>query len=85
MMEEICGRGFSKQAVSQACSELDEALERFRNRPIEGAHPFVMVDATYLKARKDDRVKPKALLVDAGLTPTGGKEVLGVELADGET
>ena len=67
-MEEICGRGFSKQAVSQACSELDEALERFRNRPIEGG-----------------RVRPKALLVAIGLTPTGGKEVLGVELADGET
>ncbi|WP_256436887.1 transposase [Atopobium sp. oral taxon 416] len=66
-MEEICGRGFSKQAVSQACAELDEALERFRNRPIEGG-----------------RVRPKALLVAIGLTPTGDKEVLGVELADGE-
>ena len=84
-MEEICGRGFSKQAVSQACAELDEALERFRSRPIEGAHPFVMVDATYLKAHKGGLVRPKALLVDAGLTPTGGKEVLGVELTNGET
>ena len=84
-MEEICGRGFSKQAVSQACAELDEALERFHNCPIEGAHPFVMVDATYLKAREGGRVRPKALLVAIGLTPTGGKEVLGVELADGET
>ena len=83
-MEEICGRGLSKQAVSQACAELDEALERFRNRPIEGAHPFVMVDATYLKARESGRVRPKALLVAIGLTPTGDKEVLGVELADGE-
>lgn len=85
VMEEICGRGFSKQAVSEACAQLDEAVERFRGRPIEGAHPFVMVDATYLKAREGGRVRPKALLVAMGLTPAGGKEVLGVEIADGET
>jgi len=67
VIEEICGRGFSKQAVSQACLELDEALERFCNRPIEGAHPFVMVDATYLKAREGASISSRVRLASGAL------------------
>jgi putative transposase len=31
--------GISKSQVSRLCEELDEEVERFRNRPLEGAHP----------------------------------------------
>lgn len=36
VMEEICGRSFSKQAVSEACSKLDAAVKAFRSRPSAG-------------------------------------------------
>ena len=85
VMEEICGRSFSKQAVSEACRELDRGVAAFLARPIEGEHPFVMVDATYLRVREDHRVTSKALMVAVGLTPGGLKEVLGFGLADAET
>lgn len=85
VMEEICGRSFSKQAVSEACAELDSAVDAFRGRRLEGAYPFVMADATYLKVREDRRVRARALMVAIGLTASGMKEVIGLELAEAET
>ena len=43
--------GISKSRVSKLCEELDEEVEHFRNRPLEGAYPYVWIDATYVKAR----------------------------------
>ena len=85
VMEEICGRSFSKQSVSEACRELDAAVGEFRGRRLDGEYLFVMVDATYLKAREDHRVRSKALMVAMGMTPGGTKEVIGFAVADAET
>src|SRR5918998_118270 len=52
--------GISKSQVSRLCEELDEEVERFRSRPLEGPYPYVWVDATYLKARQDGRVAATA-------------------------
>jgi len=32
--------GVSRSEVSRICHELDEAMERFRNRPLEGEYPY---------------------------------------------
>lgn len=85
VMEEICGRSFSKQAVSEACKELDSAVEAFRTRRIEGDYLFVMADATYVKVREDHRIVSKALLIAIGLKRDGRKEVLGFDVAEAET
>lgn len=85
VMEQICGRSFSKQSVSAACRELDGAVGAFRDRRLEGDYLFVMVDATYLKCREDHKVRSKALMVALGMTPGGTKEIIGFSLADAET
>lgn len=85
VMETICGKSFSKQRVSEACRDLDAIVGEFLARPIEGDHPFLMADATYIKCREGHRVVAKALLVAIGFTPDGRKEVLGFEVADAET
>ena len=84
VMEEICGKSFSKQSVSEACAELDGAVEAFRGRPL-GSYLFAMADATYLKVRVDHRIVSRALMVAIGFTPGGAKEVIGVALAEAET
>jgi putative transposase len=33
--------GISKSRVSELCEELDEEVERFRNRALEGSYPYV--------------------------------------------
>src|SRR3954471_9480084 len=38
--------GVSKSRVSELCAELDEEVERFRGRPLEGPYPYVWLDAT---------------------------------------
>ncbi len=54
--------GISKSRVSELCEQLDEEVERFRNRELEGPYPYIWLDATYLKARQDGRVVSTAVV-----------------------
>lgn len=61
--EELCGRDVSKSVAGEACKSLDKEVEAFRERPIEGAYPFLAIDATYLKVRVDHRIVSRPLMV----------------------
>ncbi len=77
--------GISKSRVSELCEELDEEVERFRNRPLEGSYPYVWVDATYVKARQDGRVVSSAVVIAVGVkAQTGEREVLGMDVGPSE-
>ena len=76
--------GISKSEVSRICAELDKDLEAFRTRRLEGSFPYVFCDATYLKARVAGRVVSRAVVVATGVTSSGDREVLGVEVGDSE-
>jgi transposase-like protein len=77
--------GISKSRVSELCEELDEEVERFRDRPLEGAYPYVWVDATYLKCRQDGRVVSTAVVIAVGVkAQTGEREVLGFDVGSSE-
>lgn len=76
--------GISKSEVSRICADLDRDLEAFRTRKLEGDFPYVFADATYLKARINGRVVSRAVVVATGVTATGDREVLGVEVGDSE-
>src|SRR4030095_5794166 len=39
--------GLSKSEVSRLCSVLDEQAEIFRTRPLDGAYPYIWLDARY--------------------------------------
>jgi len=77
--------GISKSEVSRICSELDESLQAFRDRPLDHVEfPYVFLDATYVKARSGGRIVAKAVIVATGVTRGGDREVLGVEVGDSE-
>ena len=76
--------GISKSEVSRICAELDRDLEAFRTRRLAGEFPYVFCDATYVKARVKGRVVSRAVVVATGVTRTGDREVLGVEVGDSE-
>jgi putative transposase len=77
--------GISKSRVSELCEELDEEVERFRGRPLEGSYPYVWVDATYVKARQDGRVASTAVVIAVGVNAqTGEREVLGLDVGPSE-
>ena len=76
--------GISKSEVSRICAELDVDLGAFRTRRLDGAFPYVFADATYVKARVGGRVVSRAVVVATGVTATGDREVLGVDVGDSE-
>ena len=77
--------GISKSRVSELCEELDEEVERFRNRALEGSYPYVWVDATYVKARQDGHVASTAVVIAVGVkAQTGEREVLGFDVGPSE-
>jgi putative transposase len=77
--------GISKSEVSRICSELDESLQAFRDRPLDHVEfPYVFLDATYVKARSGGRIVARAVIVATGVTRSGEREVLGVEVGDSE-
>src|SRR6187551_3765822 len=50
------GTGISKGQVSRLCEDIDERVQAFLSRPIEGSWPYLWIDATYLKSRKGGRI-----------------------------
>ena len=85
VMELLCGTSYSKSTVSEACKSLDEEVERFRSRPLEGKYPFVTVDATYFKVRENGRIITKAFMIAYGVNDRGIREILGFAVYSRET
>lgn len=77
-------QGISKSQVSRLCQELDGEVERFRTRRLEGPYPYVWLDATFVKARKDGRVISMAVVIAIGVRMSGEREVLGLDVGMSE-
>ena len=85
VMEELCGRNFSKSTVSETCKELDKEVEKFRNRLLTEEYPFVTVDATYFSVRVDHKVIKKALFIAYAVNSQGKRDILGFSSYPSET
>lgn len=78
--EQLCGVSISSSAVSQAASQLDAELAKWRERPL-GEYPFLFLDAYYEQVREDGQVRHLAVLVAVGVTPQGKREIVGVSVS----
>lgn len=70
--------GMSKSQVSRLCAEIDERVNAFLSRPLEGAWPYLWLDATYLKVREGGRIVSHAVIIAVAVNEDGKREVLGV-------
>lgn len=77
--------GIDKSQVSRICKGLDEVVQEFRNRPLEGRYPYVWLDAIYLKVRQNHRIVSLALVIALGVNELGEREVLGFARGGSET
>ena len=68
--------GISKSQVSRLCAEIDERVQAFLNRPIEGSWPYLWIDATYVKVREAGRIVSVAVIIAVGVNTDGRREVL---------
>ncbi|HUI88351.1 MAG TPA: IS256 family transposase [Anaerolineales bacterium] len=78
--EQLCGVSISSSAVSQAASQLDSELAKWRERPL-GEYPFLFLDAYYEQVREDGQVRDLAVLVAVAVNLAGKREILGVSVS----
>ena len=76
--EALWGTRVSSSTVSELNKKIYERIEQWRMRPLEGEHPYVMLDGIWLKRSWGGEVKNVAVLVAVGVRSDGHREILGV-------
>jgi putative transposase len=74
--------GISKSQVSRLCGEIDDKVQTFLNRPLEGDWPYVWFDATYVNVRQAGRIVSVAVIIAVGVN--GRREILGMDIGPSE-
>jgi putative transposase len=76
--------GISKSQVSRLCEDIDDKVQAFLGRPIEGDWPYLWIDATYVKVREAGRIVSAAVIVAVAVNKDGRREVLGMDIGPSE-
>ena len=84
LVKAMGGTGMSKSQVSRLCQDIDERVGAFLNRPLEGDWPYLWLDATYVKVRRNNRIVSVAVIVAVGVNGDGRREVLGMDIGPSE-
>jgi putative transposase len=84
LVKAMGGTGVSKSQVSRLCEEIDARVKAFLDRPLEGDWPYVWLDATYVKVRRNHRIVSVAVIVAVGVNTDGRREVLGMDIGSSE-
>lgn len=74
----LWGTRVSAATVSQLNQKIYGQIEAWRNRPLEGEHPYVYLDGIWLKRSWGGEVRNLAVLVAIGVGRDGHRAVLGV-------
>ena len=82
---ESLGLRISKSEVSRIAGLLDEQVQAFRQRPLEGCYPYLFVDAKVEKVRDGGRVARKCVVVAHAVHETGRREIIGLDVGEAET
>ena len=72
--------GISKSQVTRLCGEIDDKINSFLDRPLEGDWPYLWLDATYLKVREGGRIVLTASPLQQASIATAGRKILGMEM-----
>ncbi len=85
LVEQLGIAGMTKDRVSALCRALDEHVEAFRTRPLEGAYPYLWLDAKHVKVRDHGRVVSKAIVIAYAVHESGVREVLDLDVGEVES
>ena len=78
--EALLGERVGRSTVSRVAKRLDGAVEALRSAPIEGPHPYLYLDATFLDARWARKVENVSALVAYAVDPDGHRRLLAITL-----
>ena len=82
---ESLGLRISKSEVSRIAGLLDEQVQAFRTRPLEGRYPYLFVDAKVEKVRDGGRVARKCVVIAHAVHESGRREIIGLDVGEAET
>jgi transposase-like protein len=82
---ESLGLRISKSEVARVCAGLDQQVDAFRSRPLEGRSRYVWLDAKVEKVRDGGRVVRKCVVIAHGVHESGRREVIGLDCGECET
>jgi putative transposase len=82
---ESLGLRISKSEVSRIAKGLDEQVEAFRTRPLEGRYPYLFLDGKVERVRDSGRVVHKCAVIAHGVHESGRREVIGLDVGAAET
>jgi putative transposase len=84
-VQQLGVESISKSQVSRLAGELDELVEAFRTRPLDGSpYPFVMLDALVVKVREAGRIVNVCVVHATGVNHEGYRESLGLDIVTQE-
>jgi transposase-like protein len=72
--------GISTRQVSRLCGKIDEKVQGFLNRPLEGDRPYLWIDATYVKVRQNNHIASVAAIFALAVNSDGRREVPGLDI-----
>lgn len=76
----------SKDQVSSLCESLDADVDELCSRPLgEAPVPYLWLDATYVRCRREGRVASTAVVTAIGCDAEGWRRVLGIAVVDTES
>src|SRR5512146_110105 len=76
--------GISKSTVSKLCKEIDERVNAFLDRPLEGEWPYLWLDATDLRQREGGRIVSVAAIIAVAVDAEGRREIVGLHIGPSE-
>ena len=76
--------GISKSTVSKLCKDIDERVNAFLERPLEGEWPYLWLDATDLKQREGGRIVSVAAIIAVAANTEGKREIVGLHIGPSE-
>ena len=82
---ESLGLRISRSEVSRISAGLDEQVEVFRSRPLEGRYPYLFLDGKVEKVRAGGRVVRKCVVIAHGVHESGRREVIALDVGEAET
>jgi len=82
---EQMGVHLTKDQVSRLCRGLDEQVQIFRERPLEGRYPYLWLDGKIEKVRERGGVRQKCLVIAYAVHESGRREVIGLDVGEAET
>jgi hypothetical protein len=62
------------------CKDIDERVNAFLDRPLDGEWPYLWLDATYLKVRDGGRIVSVAAIIATAVDTDRRREIVGLGL-----